>query len=275
MKTPIKQLKNSTIFAKLESFNPSGSIKDRPAKYIIEQAEKSGTLTKEKTILEATSGNMGIALAMIGAQKGYKVEIVMSKVATKERKMILEALGAKLILTDAKSGTTGALKKAKELASKHPDKYFLVDQFNNAGNIEAGYYGIAQEILEQASNIDVVVASSGTSGTLMGIAKKFKEVSPNTKIIGVFPEKGYKIPGIQNPEGDFIGKIFKKDLIDETHVITDEEAENMVRKVAREEGVLIGPSSGAALTAAIKEEGRVVVIFPDGGERYLSTGLFD
>ncbi|MBU1019284.1 MAG: PLP-dependent cysteine synthase family protein [Patescibacteria group bacterium] len=265
-----------TLLAKLEGTNPTGSVKDRPAHYITSKAERKGILTKEKTILEATSGNMGIALAAIGAQKGYKVVIVMSEVATPERRKILKSLGAELILTPTATGTTGAFQKAKEIYEKHPEKYFLVDQFNNPWNVEAHFHGAAKEILEEVKNIDVMIVASGTSGTLMGTAKRFRKNSPQTKIIGAFPEKGFQIPGLQNPHKDFIGKFFQEKLIDDYFIITEEESTKMVKKAAKKEGLFLGPSSGTALAAAAKiKEGLVVTILPDRGDKYLSTGIFN
>ena len=269
-------LPNINLFAKLEGTNLTGSIKDRPAKYIIEKAEKKGLLKPDQTILEATSGNMGIALAAIGAQKGYKVVIVMSEVATPERRKILKSLGAELILTPAATGTTGAFQKATEMHAKNPEKYFLVDQFNNPWNVEAHYHGAAKEILEEIPNIDYIIVASGTSGTLMGTAKRFRKDSPQTKIIGAFPEKGFKIPGLQNPHEDFIGKFFQKNWINDHFIITEEESTKMVKEAAKKEGLFLGPSSGTALAAASRiKSGTVATIFPDRGDKYLSTGIFN
>jgi len=199
--------KNVNLFAKLEGQNPGGSIKDRAALYMIEQAEKRGELKPGKIILEATSGNMGIALTMIGAQKGYEVHILMSEGMSEERKIMLRALGAKLILTDKTLGTEGAIAKAKELVKKSPFLYWFSNQFNNQDNVQAHYHGTASEILQEVPNIDYLIAGIGTSGTIIGIANRFKKDSPKTKIIGVLPPAGYKIQGIQNPKKDFSGDI--------------------------------------------------------------------
>lgn len=271
--------KNVSLFTKLEGQNPGGSIKDRAALYMIEQAEKRGELTRGQIILEATSGNMGIALAMIGAQKGYKVHIVMSEGMSQERKIMLRALGVKLILTDKTLGTGGAITRARELVKSSPLLYWFSNQFNNQDNVRAHYHGIAPEILHGVPNIDYLIAGVGTSGTIMGIANRFKKDSPKTKIIGVFPPAGYKIQGLQNPLQDFSGDIYNDNLIDEHFNVSKEDSFMMTGKVATQEGLFVGMSSGAALFAASQigeslENGNIVVIIPDRGEKYLSTELF-
>lgn len=271
--------KNVNLFAKLEGQNPGGSIKDRAALHMITQAEKRGALKKGKIILEATSGNMGIALSMIGAQKGYKVHIIMSEGMSKERKTMIKALGAKLILTDKKFGTEGAIAKGKELVKNHPSLYWFANQFNNKDNVQAHYHGIAKEILKEIPNIDYLVAGIATAGTITGIAKRLKKYSPKTKIIGVLPPAGYKIQGLQNPQKDFSGNLYKKDLMDKHFHVSKEAAFKMARKVAKKEGLFVGMSSGAALFAASQviksiKSGNIVVIIPDRGEKYLSTELF-
>lgn len=275
----ILENKNVNLFAKLEGQNPGGSIKDRAALYMIEQAEKRGELKRGKIIIEATSGNMGIALAMIGAQKSYEVHIVMSEGMSNERKTMLKALGAKLILTDKKLGTEGAIVKARELIKSSPFLYWFSNQFNNQDNVRAHYYGIAPEILREIPEIDYLIAGVGTSGTIIGIANRFKKDSPKTRIIGVFPPAGYKIQGLQNPQQDFRGGIFKDSLIDECFHVSEKDAFMMTRKVAAQEGLFVGMSSGAALFAASQtgrslKRGNIVVIIPDRGEKYLSTKLF-
>lgn len=271
--------RNINLFAKLEGQNPGGSVKDRAALYMVEQAEKRGELKQGKIILEATSGNMGIALAMIGAQKGYEVHIVMSEGMSQERKTMLKALGAKLILTDKKLGTEGAINKAKELVKSFPLLYWFSNQFNNQDNVQAHYQGIALEIINEVPHIDYLVAGVGTSGTIMGIVNRFKKDSPKTKIIGVFPPGGYKIQGLQNPQKDFSGNIYNGSLINKHFYVSKEEAFAMTREVAVKEGLFVGMSSGAALFAAIQtgkslKTGNIVVILPDRGEKYLSTELF-
>lgn len=184
-----------------------------------------------------------------------------------------------MILTDRKLGTGGAIKKAKELIEASPDLYWFSNQFNNPDNVEAHYNGIAKEILHEVENIDYVIAGAGTSGTIVGIAKRFKQESPKTRVVGVFPPGGYQIQGIQNPKEDFIGKIYDENLLDELVQVTKDEAYAMSRNIAKEEGVFVGMSSGAALAAAVKKAeslqfGNIVVIIPDRGEKYLSTPLF-
>jgi len=271
--------KKVNLFAKLEGQNLSGSIKDRTAYYMIEQAEQRGELKHGKIILEATSGNMGIALATIGVHKGYEVHIVMSEGMSQERKTILKVLGAKLILTDKTLGTKGAIAHAKELLKKFPNLYWFSNQFNNQDNIWSHYHGIAPEILKEVPNIDYIIAGIGTSGIIIGISKRFSKDSPNTKIIGVVPPSGFNIQGLQNPKKDFCGEIYNSNLIDEEINVSLEDAFMMTQKVAIQEGLFVGMSSGAALFAASKissslKNGNIVVIIPDRGEKYLSTELF-
>jgi cysteine synthase len=271
---------NVNIFAKLEGQNPGGSIKDRIAVYMIEEAEKRGELTPTKTIIEATSGNMGIALSWVGVQKGYTVEIVMSEGMSEERKMMMRALGAKLVLTESALGTKGAIAKAKEMMEQNPDKYWFANQFNNEDNVMANYYGLAPEILTEVEHLDVLIAGVGTGGTVMGIKKRFKEDSPSTRVVEVIPPEGYKIQGIQNPEKDFQGSIYETNVADDRVTVSADDAFTMAKKVAKEEGLFVGMSSGAALFAVskiikdLKEGSTVVVVIPDRGEKYLSTGLF-
>lgn len=284
-KTPLVKINklidnpNVNLYLKLEGQNPGGSIKDRAALYMIEKAEQSGKLKKDKTILEATSGNMGIALAMVGAYKGYKVKIVMSAGVSEERKKMLRAFGTDLILTAPDSGTYGAITKAKKLVKNNPNKYWFADQFNNPDNAEAHYQGIAKEILDEVKDIHTIVIASGTSGTLMGLAKKIRENSPKIKTVAVFPKGGYQIQGIQNPKEDFIGKVYQESLIDEYIIVEPKDAFSMVRKTARLEGLFLGMSSGASLFVAQQiaqkiKKGNIVAISPDRGERYLSTDLY-
>lgn len=283
--TPLVELKKFSssqvkIFAKLEGQNPSGSIKDRVALHMIETAEKNGELTKDKTILEATSGNMGIALSMIGAYKGYEVNIVMSEAMSEERKKIMRGFGAKLIGTPKELGTAGAIQKVQEFLTENPAKFWFANQFNNPANTEAHYLGTAPEILQDLPKVDYIVAGGGTFGTITGIAKKFREISPQTKIIGLLPEAGYKIQGIQNFKKDFHGDLLQTDLVDEFVEVSQREAFETTRELAKKEGIFAGMSSGANLFSALKlrekiKEGNVVVIFPDRGEKYLSTPLFE
>jgi cysteine synthase B len=268
------------LLAKLEGFNPTGSIKDRIALKMIEQAEREGKLARGKTILEPTSGNTGIGLAMIGAVKGYGVEIVMSEAVSIERRMMIQAFGAKVTLTDAKLGTDGAILKARQLARDLPDRYFMPDQFSNEYNQLAHYEGTAVEILEQAGGeVDYFVSSLGTSGTLMGVGLALKERLPGVKIVSAHPVRGHYIQGLKNLEEAIVPAIYDAAKIDRHIMIESEDAFDLARRLATEEGVFAGMSSGAALWAARVlaseiEAGTIVTILPDRGDKYLSTKLF-
>jgi len=269
-----------TILAKLEMFNPGGSIKDRVALAMIEGAEKSGELTKEKIIIEATSGNTGIGLAMVAAIKGYKLLLVMPESVSTERKRILKAYGAELLFTPAHLGTDGAIEKAYQMVRKYPKKYYLTDQFNNPYNWQAHYYNTGEEIWQQTQGkVNMVVAGMGTTGTIMGISKCLKEYDPAVKIIGVEPYPGEFIPGLKNLKESYVPGIYDKQFLDEKVNVKAEQALHTARSLAKEEGILAGISSGAAMAITIEkakalENGVIVVILPDGGERYLSTSLF-
>ena len=271
---------NVELFAKLEGVNPGGSIKDRIALKMIEQAEAIATLSNGKTIIEPTSGNTGISLAMIGAVRGYNVEIVMSKAVSSERVKIIKSFGAKVILTDEKLGTDGAILKARELVANYPDKYFMPDQFSNEYNKIAHYKTTAEEIWKQTNGkLDYFVSSLGTSGTIMGVGKALKENDPRIKIVEAHPVKGHYIQGLKNMEEAIVPSIYDPSKIDESILVETEAAFEMSRKVIKHEGIFVGMSSGAALFAAIEvakkiKSGRIVVIFPDRGEKYLSTSLF-
>jgi cysteine synthase B len=269
-----------TLYAKLEGFNPTGSIKDRIALKMIEQAEHEGTLTRGKTILEPTSGNTGIGLAMIGAVKGYPVEIVMSEAVSIERRKMIQAFGATVTLTDAKLGTDGAIFRARQLVRDFPEKYFMPDQFSNEYNQLAHYEGTAVEILEQAGgSIDYFISSLGTSGTLMGVGLALKERLPKVKIVSAHPVRGHYIQGLKNLEEAIVPAIYDPAKIDRHIMVESEEAFDLARRVALEEGIFVGMSSGAALVAALAvaaevESATIVTILPDRGEKYLSTALF-
>jgi cysteine synthase B len=271
---------NVAIFAKLEGNNPTGSIKDRIALKMIEQAEIEGSLVKGKTIIEPTSGNTGIGLAMIGTIKGYDVEIVMSEAVSIERRKMILSFGARVTLTDAELGTDGAITKARELVKENPDKYFMPDQFSNEYNKIAHYKTTAEEIWKQMDgNIDYFVSSLGTSGTIMGVGQALKENNPNIKIVEAHPVKGHYIQGLKNMEEAIVPSIYDPTKIDETIMVETETAFEMTRQIVKNEGIFVGMSSGAALYAAIETakkipSGRMVVIFPDRGEKYLSTDLF-
>ncbi len=269
-----------TLLAKLEGFNPTGSIKDRIALHMIEQAEQEGTLTRDRVIIEPTSGNTGIALAMIGAVKGYAVEIVMSQAVSVERRKMIAAFGAKVTLTDAKRGTDGAIMKARELVRESPNKYFMPDQFSNRYNQLAHYTGTAQEILKQTDGVlDYFVSSLGTSGTLMGVGLALKEKIPQVKIVSAHPVRNHYIQGLKNLEEAIVPAIYDAGKIDRHIMVESEDAFELARQIARHEGIFAGMSSGAALFAACKlaseiDSGTIVTIFPDRGEKYLSTELF-
>ncbi|MGA7743219.1 MAG: cysteine synthase family protein [Polyangia bacterium] len=268
------------IFAKLEGFNPTGSIKDRIALKMIEQAEREGALLPGKTILEPTSGNTGIALAMIGAVKGYSVMIVMSESVSIERRKMVQAFGAEVTLTDSKLGTDGAILKARQLVGEFPDKYFMPDQFSNHYNQLAHYETTAQEILAQTDGrLDYFVSALGTSGTLMGVGLALKEKMAKVKIVSAHPVRGHYIQGLKNLEEAIVPAIYSAENIDRHIMIETEDAFELARQTARAEGILVGMSSGAALYAArtVAQEiqsGVIVTIFPDRGEKYLSTDLF-
>ncbi len=275
---PNKKVK---IYAKIEGDNPTGSIKDRIALEMIIQAEQEGKLIKGKTILEPTSGNTGISLAMIGAVKGYEVEIVMSKAVSLERRKAIQAFGGKLVLTNPELGTDGAIFKARDLFSKNPEKYFMPDQFSNEYNKLAHYKATAEEIWKQTKgDIDYFVSSLGTSGTIMGVGKYLKEKNPETKIVSAHPVKGHYIQGLKNMKEAIVPSIYDPSKIDKTIMVETEDAFEMARQIVKKEGIFVGMSSGAALYATIEvaksiKSGVIVVIFPDRGEKYLSTNLFN
>jgi len=280
---PIRRLdpgKEVTILAKMESFNPGGSIKDRIALSMIEGAEERGELTKDKIILEASSGNTGIGLAIVSAVKGYRCLIAMSEAASIERRQIMRAYGAEILLTPARLGTDGAIEAVYKLALENPDRYFCTDQYNNPDNCLAHYHGTAPEIWEQTGGkVDVVVTTMGTTGTLMGITQRFRELNPKVRIVGVEPYFGHGIQGLKNMKESYRPGIFDKRLPDDIVNVHDDEAFELIKRLACEEGLFVGMSSGAAMAVALSEaakleQGLVVVIFPDGGDRYLSTNIF-
>lgn len=268
------------LLAKLESRNPGGSVKDRIALSMIEDAERSGELTRDRIILEATSGNTGIGISFVGAAKGYRVQLVMSEGVSVERRKLLSALGASFILTPAALGTDGAIEVAYDMAAKEKEKYFLSDQFNNPANALAHYNGTGMEIWSQSEGkLTHFVAAMGTTGTLMGVSKRLHELGKGIKVIGVEPYLGHRIQGLKNMKEAYKPGIYDRKLLDVKVNVEDEAAFETARELAKKEGFLVGMSSGAALYAALDiaanlEEGMVVVLFADGGERYLSTTLF-
>ena len=272
--------KKTEIYAKVEGFNPSGSIKDRIALSMIQQAEIEGKLKKGKTIIEPTSGNTGVSLAMIGVLKGYEVEIVMSKAVSVERVQMIKAFGAKVTQTDTKSGTDGAIRKARELVKANPEKYFMPDQFSNEYNKITHYRTTGEEIWKQTNGkIDYFVSALGTSGTIMGVGKVLKEHNPKIKIVCAHPVKGHYIQGLKNMEEAIVPSIYDPSKIDITIMVETEDAYEMTRQIVAKEGIFVGMSSGAAMYATVElakkiDSGTIVVIFPDRGEKYLSTELF-
>ena len=271
---------NVKIFAKLEGFNPTGSIKDRIALRMIEAAERDGRLTPGKTIIEPTSGNTGIGLAIVGIVKGYPVEIVMSEAVSIERRKIIRSYGAKVILTPAEEGTDGAIRLARKKVADAPGRYFMPDQFSNSGNYMAHFQNTALEIWQQTGGeIDYLVSSLGTSGTIMGLTKFLKAMNPDMKTICAQPIKGHYIQGLKNMEEAIVPQIYDPSLIDVQEMIESEEAFDMARQLIGREGIFAGMSSGAAMLAAVRtarriDRGNIVVILPDRAEKYLSTTLF-
>jgi len=269
------------IYAKLEGVNPTGSIKDRIALKMVEQAELEGTLRPGMNIIEATSGNTGIGLAMIGAVKGYGVTIVMSEAVSVERRRMIEAFGAKVILTPAEAGTDGAIMKTRSILEQNQGLYFNPNQFSNEYNKIAHYKVTSEEIWQQSEGqVTHFVSSIGTSGTIMGVGMGLKERNPKIKVIEAQPVKGHYIQGLKNMEDAIVPEIYDATQIDRCIMIETEDAFAMTRRIIREEGIFVGMSSGAAMLAALEvandiEEGYIAVVFPDRGEKYLSTALFD
>lgn len=269
------------IYAKLEGVNPTGSIKDRIALRMIERAEREGMLRKGHTIIEPSSGNTGIGLAMVGIVKGYPVEIVMSSAVSVERRKILRSYGVKVILTPAEEGTDGAIRMAKRMVEESPDKYFMPYQFANAANYLAHYERTAIEIWQQTEGkIDYLVCAIGTSGTIMGVSRFLRAMKPDIKVVCAHPIKGHYIQGLKNMNEAIIPEIYKPSLIDIQEMIESEEAIEMARQIIAQEGIFAGMSSGAVMIAALRtarklEKGNIVVVFPDRAEKYLSTKMFE
>ena len=284
----INKLSSANILAKVESFNPAGSIKDRPALNMIEKAEQKGLINKDTIIIEPTSGNTGIGLAMVCAIKGYKMILTMPETMSLERRKLLQAYGAELVLTDGAKGMQGAVDKAIELSQKYRNS-FILQQFDNPANPDAHIKTTAEEIWRDTDGkVDVIIAGVGTGGTITGIAKGLKRHNPNIKTIAVEPDSSQVLAGkpagthkIQGIGANFVPKNFDYNVVDEIIPVSDEDAIETARKLAKEEGILCGISSGAAMYAAIEISKRpeyknkmIVVILPDLGERYLSSELF-
>jgi cysteine synthase B len=268
------------ILAKLEGNNPGGSVKDRIALVMIREAERTGRIKKGATILEATSGNTGIGLAMVGAALGYKVVLTMPECVSVERRKILEAFGAELILSPGCEGTDGAIKVAHRMVNDHHGKYFMPNQFDNPANVRAHYDGTGKEIIEQTrGEVDAFVAGMGTTGTLMGAGRRLREFNPRIRVIGIEPNLGHKIQGLKNMRESIVPGNYDPSFADEKLNVFDDDAFAMTRQLALKEGLFVGMSSGAAVWGALEvakrlRRGTVVVILPDRGDRYLSTSLF-
>ena len=268
------------IFAKLEGNNPGGSVKDRPAWYMVKKAEESGLLSSGKTILEPTSGNTGIALAMIGAARGYRVKLVMPACVSMERRSVLEAYGAEVVLSKACQTTDGAIRLAHQIFADDPDRYYMPNQYANPNNPLAHYETTGPEIFRQTNGeIDVFVAGMGTSGTLMGTGRFLREAKPEVRIVGIEPRLGHKVQGLKNMREAIVPDIYHEEELDEKLTVEDEDAFETTRRLALEEGIFVGMSSGAAMAGTLKiaqgmTSGVIVTLLPDRGDRYLSTSLF-
>jgi len=284
--TPLVELMNINknpnvkILCKLEGCNPGGSVKDRPALYMITKAEEHGVLTKDKIILEPTSGNTGIAIAMIGAAKGYKVELCMPECVSTERRLILQGLGSEVFLTPAKENIDGAIRKAFTLFEQQPEKYYMPNQYENPANVLSHFETTGPEIYQQTNGeVDYFVAGMGTTGTLMGTGSYLKSRKPAVKIVGVEPVMGHTIQGLKNMTESMVPAIYKQSDLDEKRMVEDGEAFEMTRLLAQKEGIFVGTSSGAAVAVALKiaseiNHGTIVALLPDRGDRYLSTMQF-
>jgi cysteine synthase B len=276
-----REFPNVEVYAKAEWFNPGGSVKDRAALAMIEDGERRGALTPDKTIIDSTSGNTGIAYALVAAAKGYPVSLVMPGNVSAERKALVTAFGAEIIYSDAGEGSDGAILTVREIVAKDADRYFYPDQYSNPANPRAHYEGTAVEILEQtAGRITHFVAGLGTTGTFVGTSRRLKEHNASIRTIAVEPDDSFHgLEGLKHLPTAIVPKIWDSSLADEVWGCPTEPAYDLAREVARSEGLLVGHSSGAALwavhrLAATIREGVVVTVFPDSGDRYLSTGLY-
>ncbi len=266
------------IFCKLEFYNPTGSLKDRIAKYMIEQAEQRGDLTPGQTIIEPTSGNTGISLALIGRRKGYTVKVVVPENITVERRQLLELYGAEIIYSDARRGTNGAIEVAKKLAAENPD-WYMPYQYGNQANVQAHYETTGTEILEALPDVDVFVAGLGTGGTLMGVGRRLKEVNSKTQVIAVEPHPGDLVQGLRSLEEGFIPPILDMSLLDGKIIVDSRCAFALTRDLTLKEGIFAGVSSGAVIHCAIRtahkmERGNIVCLLADGGGKYVSLGVW-
>ncbi len=269
------------VLAKLEGANPGSSIKDRPAYYMLKEAAERGELTPDKTILEPTSGNTGIGLAMIAAALGYRIKLTIPACVSQERRAVLNALGAEIELTPGCEKTDGAIRRAHHIMEHHSDQYYMPDQFSNPANWRAHYEGTAPEIArDTGGSVDAVVAGMGTTGTLMGCARFFAENNPSTRVIGVEPTREHRIQGLKNMQESIVPAIFERSRLADVVTCTDDDAFDTLRELALTEGLFCGLSSGAAMWGAMRvardlpRGSTVVVILPDRGDRYLSTEVF-
>jgi len=269
------------VYAKAEWFNPGGSVKDRAALSMIEDGERTGALTRDRTIIDSTSGNTGIAYALVGAAKGYQVKLVMPGNVSAERKALVTAYGAEIVYSDAGEGSDGAIRMVRELVAADPDRYFYPDQYSNPANPRAHYEGTAVEILGQTEGrITHFLAGLGTTGTFVGTSRRLKEHDPSIRTIAIQPEDSFHgLEGLKHLPTAIVPKVWTPELADEVWGCPTEPAYELAREIARREGLLVGHSSGAALwgvrrLAAQIERGVVVTVFPDAGDRYLSTGLY-
>jgi len=268
------------LLAKLEGNNPGGSVKDRPAWFMLKDAEEQGLLSEGKTVLEPTSGNTGIAIAMIAAARGYKVKLVMPACVSLERRRVLEAYGAELVLSPAEEATDGAIRLAHKMLGENPERYYMPNQYANPNNVRAHFETTGPEIWGQCGgDVDVFVAGMGTSGTLMGVSRYLKGQNAAVRIIGVEPTLGHAVQGLKNMHEAIVPEIYQREELDEVLTVEDDEAFDMARLLAAEHGLFVGMSSGAAVAGALKvaaqmENGTIVTLLPDRGDRYLSTNLF-
>jgi cysteine synthase B len=277
----VRPKRGARILAKLEGSNPGGSVKDRPALRMIEQAECEGRLKCGKVILEPTSGNTGIGLAMVCACKGYRVKLTLPECVSRERRQILLAYGAELVLTPAAERTDGAIREAHRILAEDPDRYVMLDQFANPANWQSHYETTGPEILKQTNGvISAFVAGMGTTGTLMGVSRRLKEHNKAIRVVGVEPDQGHAIQGLKNMKEAIVPRIYERDRLDDVVTVNDRQAYSMANTLAMEEGIFAGMSSGAAVYGAVQtaaslpEDAVVVTLLPDRGDRYLSTSLF-
>lgn len=282
--TPLVELRRLSprpgvrIFAKLEGTNPTGSVKDRIARYMVERAEARGELTRDRIILESTSGNTGISLAMIAMLRGYRMVAVMPENVSPERRQLMEAFGAEVVLTEGRKGSNGAIEVAQKMAARDP-RYLLLYQYGNPANPQAHYETTGPEILHDLPDVDVLVAGLGTGGTLMGVGRRLKEHNPRVQVVAAEPNAGELVQGLRSLDEGFIPPILDLELLDRKVVVSSDDALVMTRELTRTEGIFAGPSSGAVLHVALRvarqmERGNIVCIFADGGWKYLSTNLW-